>query len=149
MPTGHENPDCDSPPVLLDRAFLRRRWRFSASDTFLWRHEQRGLLVPVTDGTKLRYTWDAVFAFEGGPPPEGMVAAYKGDLLTVEEAARLCSVSPSYIRAEARAENLPSRRAGRACLFVPAEVEAWRARRFVNRKTLKKAGISSDKWNGG
>lgn len=143
MPTGHENPDCNPPPVLLDRAFLRRRWR-STSDTFFWRHEQRGRLVPVTDGAKLRYSWDAVFAFEGGPPPEGMVAAYKSDLLTVEEAARLCSVSTSYIRTEARAKNLPSRRPGRAFLFVPAEVEAWRARRFVNRKTLKQAGISSD-----
>jgi excisionase family DNA binding protein len=129
--------------ALLDRAFLRRRWR-SASDAFFWRHEQRGRLIPVTDGSKLRYSWEAVFAFEGGLPPEGMVEAYKSDLLDVYEAARLCSVTPSYITSAARSGDLRSRRPGRAYLFVPAEVDAWRARRFVNRKTLKTGGNSSD-----
>ena len=123
-------------PDLLDRSYLIRRWQHG-SEAFFWRHEKRGLLSPVSDGCKLRYTWSAVFDFEGGQPPAGMLEAYKSDLLSERQAARLCSVKPSYILTAARAGNLPTRRIGRAFRFVPAEVEAWQNRRFVNRKSLK------------
>ncbi|MFA8388369.1 MAG: helix-turn-helix domain-containing protein [Pelagibaca sp.] len=123
-------------PDLLDRDYLIRRWQHG-SEAFFWRHEKRGLLTPVSDGCKLRYTWSAVFDFECGQPPAGMFEAYKSDLLTEHQAAHLCTVKPSYILTAARAGDLPTRRIGRAFRFVPAELEAWQSRRFVNRKSLK------------
>lgn len=133
----------DATPDLLDREFLRNRWH-GASDGFFWRQQQRGALVPVSDGTKLRYHWHDVFKFEGGLPPEGMVGAYQADLVTEEQVARRCSVTPSYVRNAAKTGSLPCRRVGRAYLYVPVEVETWRARRFVNRKSLKNSRISPD-----
>lgn len=101
------------------------------------RHERRGNLTALTDGRKVRYAWPDIFAFEGGQPPAGQAEAYQADLLTEDQAARLCSVKPGYVIAAAKKGDLPARRVGRAYRFVPAEVEAWHKRRFVNRKRRK------------
>lgn len=126
----------DGTPVLLDRPFLIKRWQ-RGSDPFFWRHERRGTLCAVSDGSKLRYTWDAVFAFEGGMPPEGMRDAYQSDLLTEHQAAGLCSVKPSYILRAARCGDLPYRRIGSAYRFVPAQIELWHKTQFVNHNLQK------------
>lgn len=130
-------PDAGAMPVLLDRERLVRRWQHG-SDAFFWRQEKRGALVAQSDGAKVRYRWDDVFAFEGGPPPEGLAEAYTSDLLTERQAAGLCCVKPSFILTAARKGELPVRRIGRAFRFVPVELEAWQRRRFLNRKSLKK-----------
>lgn len=129
-------PQTDGMPLLLDRSFLIRRWQHG-SDPFFWRQEICGRLCAVSDGTKLRYTWDAVFKFEGGMPPEGLRAEYQRHLLTEYQTAGLCSVKPSYILSAARRGDLPCRRIGSAYRFVPIEIEAWQRRRFVKRKCLK------------
>ena len=126
----------DGTPVLLDRPFLIKRWQ-RGSDPFFWRQEERGTLCAVSDGTKRRYTWNAVFAFEGGMPPEGMRYAYQSDLLTEHQAAGLCSVKPSYVLSAARRGDLPCRRIGSAYRFVPVQVELWHKARFVNRNLRK------------
>ncbi|WP_300057666.1 helix-turn-helix domain-containing protein [Sulfitobacter sp.] len=136
MTTTLSTPRTDSMPLLLDRSFLIRRWQHG-SDPFFWRQEKRGRLCAVSDGKKRRYTWDAVFDFEGGMPPEGLRAEYQSNLLTEHQAAGLCSVKPSYILNAARRGGLPCRRIGSAYRFVPIEIEAWQKRRFVNRKCLK------------
>jgi len=135
-------------PVLLDRSFLIRRWQHG-SDPFFWRQEKRGRLLSVSDGTKRRYDWNAVFAFEGGAPPEGMRAAYQSDLLTEHQAAGLCSVKPSYILSAARRGDLPCRRIGRAYRFVPAQIVLWQKARFVNRNSRKNTRKSADERDGG
>ena len=58
------SPTLNGVPILLDRPFLIRRWQHG-SDAFFWRQEKRGRLCSVSDGTKRRYAWDAVFAFAG------------------------------------------------------------------------------------
>ncbi|MFG6531572.1 MULTISPECIES: hypothetical protein [unclassified Sulfitobacter] len=136
-------PRTDSVLFLLDRSFLIRRWQHG-SDPFFWRYEKLGRLSSVSDGTKQRYTWDAVFKFEGGLPPEGLRAEYQSHLLTEYQTAGLCSVKPSYILSAARCGDLPCRRIGRAYRFVPIEIEAWQRKRFVNRKTLKKLNNNQD-----
>ena len=135
-------------PVLLDRPFLIRRWQ-KGSDAFFWRQEQRGKLCAVSDGTKRRYAWDDVFAFEGGAPPEGLRAAYQSNLLTEHQAAGLCSVKPSYILSAARRGDLPCRRIGSAYRFVPAQIELWHKARFVNRNSRKNIRKYADERNGG
>ncbi|RKF12400.1 DNA-binding protein [Roseovarius spongiae] len=130
-------------PALIDRERLIRRWQHG-SDSFFWRHEASGALRALSDGIKVRYRLSDIFAFEGGQPPDDLIGEYASDLLTEVQAARLCAVRPSYILAAARSGDLPVRRIGRAFRFVPAELEAWRARRFVNRETLKKRGKAGD-----
>ncbi len=139
----HRPPSETPEHLLYDRDRLVRRWRHG-SDAFFLRHERRGRLAAVTDGTKVRYTREAVYAFEGGQPPSGMEVAYQADLVTEAEAAKFCSVAPSYILTAARKGELPSRRIGRAYRFVPAEVEAWQKRRFLNRNSLKNRRNSPD-----
>lgn len=140
---GHETGTAAALPALIDRARLIRRWQHG-SDAFFWRHEQSGALRAVSDGTKVRYTLSDVFAFEGGQPPDDQIEEYKSELLTETQAARFCSVKPSYILSAARSGDLPVRRIGRAFRFVPAELQAWQKRRFVNRKTLKKHRKTAD-----
>ena len=128
-------PRVDECSVLLDRPRLIRRWQHG-SDAFFWRHEKRGALIARGDDAKVRYRWKDVFEFEGGQPPDGMAEAYACDLLTERQVAGLFSVAPSFVLNAARRKELPARRIGRAYRFVPAEVAAWQARRFVNRKSL-------------
>ena len=137
------SPHQASNPDLFDRARLIQRWQHG-SESFFQRHERRGRLTAVTDGTKVRYRRHDVYAFEGGQPPAGMEAAYAEDLLTEFQVARLCSVKPSYVLTAARRGELLARRIGSAYRFVPAEVEAWQKRRFLNRKTLKSGQKSSN-----
>lgn len=134
---AHLNTGPEILPDLLDRQRLTQRWQHG-SDAFCWRHEASGALVARSDGTKVRYSWDDIFEFEGGQPPKRLREAYKSDLLTETQAAMLCSVKRSCILTAARKGDLPVRRIGRAFRFVPAEVEAWQNRRFVNRKPRKK-----------
>ena len=124
------------PPELLDRKRLAQRWQ-CGSEAFFWRHEASGALCARSDGTKVRYAWEDIWAFEGGVPPDDLRAEYQCDLLTEAQAARLCWVEPSYILTAARSGDLPTRRVGRAYRFVPAEIQAWHARRFMNRKSWK------------
>mgnify|MGYP003670490834 CR=1 FL=1 len=147
MTTTSPTPISNDVPILLDRPFLIRRWQ-KGSDAFFWRQEQRGKLCAVSDGTKRRYAWDDVFAFEGGAPPEGLRAAYQSNLLTEHQAAGLCSVKPSYILTAARRGNLPCRRIGSAYRFVPAQIELWQKARFVNRNSQKILDNSGDEPNG-
>lgn len=135
--SDHSKRSCEAAPDLLDRDRLMQRWQ-CGSDAFFWRHEKRGALAARSDGTKVRYCWDDIFEFEGGQPPKGLLEAYKSDLLTETQAASLISVKPSCILTAARKGELPVRRIGRAFRFVPAELEAWQRRRFVNRKSRKK-----------
>ena len=136
---NHSKQSGQATPALLDRSRLVQRWQHG-SDTFFWRQEKRGALVALSDGAKVRYRWEDVFAFEGGQPPEGLAEAYTSDLLTERQAAALCSVKPSFILAAARKGELPARRIGRAFRFVPALEFCWHKRRFVNRKSPKNRG---------
>lgn len=140
---GHGTGTPATLPALIDRTRLIRRWQHG-SDAFFWRHEASGALRAVSDGAKVRYRLSDVFDFEGGPPPEDLIEAYESDLLTEAQAARLCAVRPSYILTAARSGDLPVRRIGRAFRFVPAELQAWQKRRFVNRKLLKKRRKHTD-----
>ncbi len=142
MPVSHP-PKPSAFPELLDRQWLILRWQHG-SEAFFWRHEKSGALTARSDGTKVRYGWDDIFAFEGGHPPDDLIEAYKSDLLTERDAAGLCSVKPSYILSAARRGDLPVRRIGRAFRFVPAEIEAWHARRFLNRKSLNNRKNAKD-----
>ena len=140
----NKSPRCEMRmPALLDRERLVRRWQHG-SDAFFWRHQQSGALQAVSDGTKVRYRLSDIFEFEGGQPPKGLFEAYKSDLLTETQAASLSSVKPSCILTAARQGELPARRIGRAFRFVPAELDAWQKRRFVNRKSRKKSGKEAD-----
>lgn len=139
-----DNPEID----LFDRARLIKRWRHGSA-SFFFRHERSGRLKAVSDGTKVRYRRKDVYDFEGGQPPWGMKAAYQSDLITQAIAARLCSVAPSYILTAARRGELPTRRIGSAYRFVPAEVEAWQQRRFLNRKPMKNRKKPADEQHGG
>jgi hypothetical protein len=114
---------------LLDRERLIRRWR-RGSDSFFWRMETRGLLLPVRCDGLLRYTWDDVFAFEGGLPPAGLEAEYRQDLLTPAAVAALCDCCEAKILDEARTGRLAVRRIGRTARFVPAEVLRWQQTRW-------------------
>ncbi len=140
-----ENPSLRdvSNPDLFDRARLIQRWQHG-SDSFFYRHERRGQLSAVTDGTKVRYRREDIYAFEGGQPPDGMKAAYAEDLLTEVQVAQLCSVAPTYILTAARRGELPARRIGSAYRFVSTEVEVWQKKRFLNRKTLNSRQKPSD-----
>lgn len=123
-PAEHE---ADMPVGLVSRARLILRWQHG-SDTFFWRSEKHCLLLPVRDGTLLRYRWTDVFAFEGGPPPAGMDAAYAEDLLTGDDVAARCECGADTILKRAKTGLLPCRKIGRFTMFVPAEVAAWQSR---------------------
>ena len=109
---------------LLDRASLIRRWQ-CGSDSFLWRAEVAGLLLPRRVRGLLRYAWSDVFAFEGGAPPPALEEAYRRDLLTETQVARLCTCSEATVIREVTSGRLPVRRIGRAVRFVGAEVRRW------------------------
>jgi hypothetical protein len=110
--------------ALLGRDDLIRRWRWGSAASF-HRAERDGLLVPRRNGRRLGYAWRDVWAFEGGQPPEGREAAYRADLLTPEAVAALCPYTPETLVTIARRGELPARRVGRFCRFVPAEVARW------------------------
>jgi hypothetical protein len=137
------------PALLLDRAALIRRWQHG-SDAFFWRQERAGRLLPVRHNGLLRYRLEDVFLFEGGLPPEEMIAAYTVDLMHPLQVAVACICSASYIESLARAGDLPGRRIGRAWRFVPVEVARWeqdkwtaRAHR-MNAKPRKTTPFTSD-----
>jgi len=111
---------------LLSRARLIARWRHG-SDSFFWRAEADGLLVPIRDGRHVRYLWPAVFRFEGGLPPKGFETAYMADLMTPEEVARRAEMSRDTILRKAKCGSLSARRVGLSFRFVPAEVDRWMA----------------------
>ena len=120
----HPAPALRQAPRLLSRRRLRQRWRHG-SDAFFWRAQRDGLLVPRRDGRRVGYAEDDVFAFEGGPPPPGMLEAYRADLVTPEEVAALCPLGREAILDRARRGELPARRVGHVWRFVPAEVARW------------------------
>ena len=117
---------------LLTRERLIERWQHG-SNSFFWRAQESHRLVPRQAGGLLRYVWADVFAFEGGPPPAGLEAAYRRNLLTEDQVAAFCACSPGSIVDHARSGLLPCRRIGRAYRFVPAEVERWQACRWRPR----------------
>jgi predicted DNA-binding transcriptional regulator AlpA len=117
---------------LLDRERLIRRWR-CGSDSFFWRAEAKGLLMPRRLDGLLRYAWPDIFAFEGGQPPEGFEAEYRHNLLTATEVAAFCGCSETKVVREAKAGQLAVRRIGRALRFVPAEVGRWQKARWRYR----------------
>lgn len=125
--------DAEAPDLeLLTRDRLIARWQHG-SDSFFWRAQESRRLVPRQAGGLLRYAWPDVLAFEGGPPPAGLEAAYRRNLLTEDQVAAFCACSPGSIVDQAKSGLLPCRRIGRAYRFVPAEVELWQARRWRPR----------------
>lgn len=109
---------------LLVRDNLIRRWRHG-SDSFFWRAEADGLLVPVRRGRSVYYRWPDVFRFEGGLPPEGWEEAYRADLLLPEEVAERISRRRDWVLDAVKSGELPGRRVGSQVRFVPAEVARW------------------------
>ena len=114
----------DAPLEFLTREELIRRWK-TGSASFFYRAESRGLLMPRRCGGLLRYGWDDVFAFEGGPPRPGLEAEYRKDLLTATEIGAFCGCSEAKVLDEVKAGRLAVRRIGRTARFVPAEVRIW------------------------
>jgi hypothetical protein len=108
----------------VSRARLIQRWRHG-SDSFFWRMEADGLLLPVRRGRSVFYRLRDVFAFEGGQPPEGWDAAYRVDLMLPEEVGVQVSRCRDWVLDRANAGELPCRRAGAQVRFVPAEVTLW------------------------
>lgn len=119
---GAERPR-DSVDCLLSYADLAARWQTSART--IRRHVGDGSLRSVTHGGRVGFSWSDVHAFEGGPPPAGLEAAYRAPLLTPADVARLCPYRPSTLRVLARQGLVPHRRVGVHVRFVRAEVEAW------------------------
>ncbi|PWE50759.1 hypothetical protein DEM26_07640 [Thioclava sp. NG1] len=112
------------PSALLGPKDLIRRWQ-GGSPATLWRAEQDGLLIPRRIGRRKGYDWQAIWAFEGGQPPDELEEAYRLDLLTPEEAAERCPLKASTLVTKAKRGVLPCRTVGRRTLFVPAEVDRW------------------------
>lgn len=139
---------------LLTRERLRQRWQHG-SDSFFWRAETDGLLIPVSYDGLLRYRWDDVFLFEGGLPADDQLDAYGQNLLTENEVAALFYCSPEVVLRAAKTGSLPCRRVGRAYRFVPVEVEHWnrirwtRRKRNVNEKLYKNSAKVIDESNDG
>lgn len=139
---------------LLTRERLRQRWQHG-SDSFFWRAETDGLLLPVIYDGLVRYRWEDVFRFEGGLPPNERLDAYGQDLLTENEVAALFHCSPEVVLRAAKTGSLPCRRVGRAYRFVPVEVEHWnrirwtRRKRNVNEKLYKNSAKIIDESNDG
>lgn len=139
---------------LLTRERLIERWQHG-SDSFFWRAETDGLLLPVSYDGLLRYTWNDVFLFEGGLPADDQLDAYGQDLLTETEVATLFRCSSKVVLRAAKTGSLPCRRVGRAYRFVPVEVEHWnwirwtRRKRKVNGKSQKNSPEITDESNDG
>lgn len=139
---------------LLTRERLIRRWQHG-SDSFFWRAETDGLLIPVIYDGLLRYRWEDVFQLEGGLPDADQLAAYAENLLTETEVAALFHCSTDVVFRAAKTGSLPCRRVGRAYRFVPLEVENWnrtrwtRRKRNVNVKPKKNSPKTADESNGG
>ncbi|KEO60015.1 helix-turn-helix domain-containing protein [Thioclava indica] len=110
--------------TLLSAADLLRRWQ-AGSDATLWRAEKDSLLLPVREGRRRGYSWETIWAFEGGQPPAGMEAAYRQRLLTPEQAAIGVPYRPSTLMTKAREGTLPCRRIGTKVRFVAAEIDRW------------------------
>lgn len=142
--------------ALLSRQDLIRRWQHG-SQSFFWRAAEDGLLMPSRAGATPLYSWADVFAFEGGPPPDGLERAYRHDLLTPEQVAPLSPWKPETIVSHARRGHLVHRKIGRVYRFVPAEVAAWLAHwragtgqhRRVPAKSRKNSPVTPDDSNGG
>lgn len=126
---------------LIDRAGLIRRWQHG-SDSFFWRQEQAGRLLPVKQDGLLRYRFCDVLVFEGGLPPAGRVEEYFADLMRPDQIATICSCAPEFILNAARKGTLPARRIGQAWRFVPGEVARWQQESWAAR-TRRMNGISS------
>lgn len=139
---------------LLTRERLIRRWQHG-SDSFFWRAETDGLLIPVIYDGLLRYRWQDVFLFEGGLPVDDQLDAYGQDLLTETEVAALFRCSSGVVLRAAKTGSLPCRRVGRSYRFVPLEVENWNRTRWTRRKRhvngkSKKIGVKvAGESNGG
>ena len=139
---------------LLTRERLIKRWQHG-SDSFFWRAETDGLLIPVIYDGLLRYRWQDVFLFEGGLPADDQLDAYGQDLLTEAEVAALFHCSQEVVFRAAKSGSLPCRRVGRAYRFVPVEVDNWnrlrwtRRKRDVNGKSKKTVSRAADESNGG
>lgn len=137
------------PSLLLDRAALIQRWQHG-SDSFFWREERAGRLLPVRHDGLLRYRFEDVLLYEGGLPSDEMAAAYVDDLMHPVEASAVCRCSPAYIAACAKAGDIPQRMIGRARRFVPAEVARWQQDRWtvcasrMNAKPRKTTPFASD-----
>ena len=119
----------DAPLEFLTREQLIRRWK-TGSASFFYRAESRDLLVPRRCGGLLRYAWDDIFTFEGGPPPVGLEAEYRADLLTATQIGAFCGCSEGRVLADVKAGWLAHRRIGRFVRFVPAEVRLWQQNRW-------------------
>ncbi|MGR3504417.1 MAG: hypothetical protein ACU0B7_00930 [Paracoccaceae bacterium] len=139
---------------LLTRERLIERWQHG-SDSFFWRAEKDGLLIPVIYDGLLRYRWHDVFQLEGGLPDADHLAAYAENLLTETEVAALFHCSTDVVFRAARTGSLPCRRVGRAYRFVPLDVEHWnrvrwtRRKRKVNGDSQKNSPDIADESNGG
>ncbi|MGG7646390.1 helix-turn-helix domain-containing protein [Rhodovulum sp. YNF3179] len=110
---------------LWSRAELRARWKKDVRDSFFYRAQLDGRLPARRRGRTVGYAEQDVFAFEGGPPPEGLEEAYRAALMRPEDVAALCPYQSDTIIAKARAGELPCRRIGRDYRFVSAEVARW------------------------
>lgn len=126
--------------TLIDRAGLIRRWQHG-SDSFFWRHERAGRLLPVQKDGLLRYRWRDVLVFEGGLPADDMADEYFADLMRPDQVATTCTCAPDFIFNAARKGTLPARRVGRAWRFVPGEVARWQQESWAAR-TREMNGIS-------
>ena len=138
-----------SPDRMFDRSALIQRWQHG-SDAFFWRHEQAGWLRPVLQRGLLRYRWQDVLTFEGGPPAEDSDVDYSLDLMRPDQVAAICNCAPDFIMKAARNSTLPARRIGRAVRFVPGEVALWQRRQWavrtrrVNGKLKKNSSVLKD-----
>ena len=112
------------PLLLLSAKFVLSRWK-AGSDSSLRRAENAGLLTARRLGRTRAFTWPAIWAFEGGQPPQGFEEAYRAELLTREEISLLCPLSPARIARLARCGDLPGRQVFGKLRFAPAEVKAW------------------------
>lgn len=124
MPRRSNPSDVAHASALLSASDLLRRWQ-AGSDATLWRAEKDGLLLPVREGRRRGYSWETIWAFEGGQPPAGMEAAYRKRLLTPEQAAMRVPYRPSTLITKARERTLPCRRIGTKVRFVAAEIDRW------------------------
>ena len=146
MPKMDKSPDHKTGAVLplttlIDRAGLIRRWQHG-SDSFFWRQEQAGRLLPVKQDGLLRYRWCDVLVFEGGLPPADWAGEYSADLMRPDQVAATCTCAPEFILNAARKGTLPARRIGQAWRFVPGEVARWHQESWAAR-THRMKGITS------
>jgi hypothetical protein len=142
----HKSGAAASPTALIHRAGLIRRWQHG-SDSFFWRQERAGRLLPVQQDGLLRYRWRDVLVFEGGLPTDDRADEYFADLMRADQVAITCTSAPEFILNAARKGTLPARRVGQAWRFVPGEIarwqqESWAARTRRMNGTSHKTGPS-------